>query len=290
MIDIKLGDQEILFKDIADNSINAIITDPPYNLTWNHKIETNFNFEIFLNNCFRVLKENGFLIYFCQEPSASEWNYLSLKKFKYISEIIWYKKFIANVFLYPLKVHEKIMIFSKGKGKLNPVKIAWENEKKELLEYLKSESLLKQIFELKKLINKSISFEDLKEKANKTSEIKIKVYNDSIYKKMYGNFSIKEKNILKDKKLTTLWGCPPHNLQKFNKENFNIKHPTVKPLQILQRLIEMATDKNDLILDPFLGSGTTALASKYMSRKFIGFEIDEEYFKISNGRLNDILI
>jgi tRNA G10 N-methylase Trm11 len=61
---IYLGDQEQLFNNITSNSIDAIITDPPYGLKWDHKIETHFNFENFINNAYRVIKDNGFLVYF----------------------------------------------------------------------------------------------------------------------------------------------------------------------------------------------------------------------------------
>jgi len=52
---IYLGNQENLFNNIQDNSIDAIITDPPYGLKWDHKIETHFNFKYLLN-----LLENSF--------------------------------------------------------------------------------------------------------------------------------------------------------------------------------------------------------------------------------------
>ncbi len=68
----------------------------------------------------------------------------------------------------------------------------------------------------------------------------------------------------------------PHNKQKYgNNQDYNIKHPTVKPIQITQRVIEFVSDKNNIILDPFAGSGTTALACIDANRKFIGFELDE---------------
>jgi len=72
-------------------------------------------------------------------------------------------------------------------------------------------------------------------------------------------------------------------LTEVNKNNFN--HPTVKPLEIIRNLIINATNEGDIVLDPFLGSGTTALASKQLKRKYIGFEIKKEYFEIAEHRL-----
>jgi len=62
-------------------------------------------------------------------------------------------------------------------------------------------------------------------------------------------------------------------------------HPTQKPLKIIEKLIRVSSNKNDIVLDPFLGSGTTALACQNLHRKFIGIEINQEYIKIANNRI-----
>ena len=64
-----------------------------------------------------------------------------------------------------------------------------------------------------------------------------------------------------------------------------LKHPTQKPIKLLKHIINISTKKNDLILDLFMGSGTTAVACKQLGRNFIGFEINEKYIKIANERL-----
>lgn len=65
-------------------------------------------------------------------------------------------------------------------------------------------------------------------------------------------------------------------------------HPTQKPITIISRLIEIATDKNNLVLDCFLGSGTTAVACKLLNRNYIGVEINTEYCKIAQARIDNI--
>ncbi len=67
--------------------------------------------------------------------------------------------------------------------------------------------------------------------------------------------------------------------------NTKFKHPTVKPLWIISRAIRISSNENDLIFDPFLGSGTTARACKDLKRNFIGCEISEEYCEIAEQRL-----
>lgn len=62
-------------------------------------------------------------------------------------------------------------------------------------------------------------------------------------------------------------------------------HPTQKPLELMKILIELTTIENQIILDPFAGSGTTLLAAKQLNRKYIGFEINKEFYDIANHRL-----
>jgi len=72
-------------------------------------------------------------------------------------------------------------------------------------------------------------------------------------------------------------------LQKNAKSDF--EHPTVKPLNIIEILVSNSSLENDLILDPFLGSGTTAVACQNLKRNFIGIEISKKYCEIARQRL-----
>ena len=65
----------------------------------------------------------------------------------------------------------------------------------------------------------------------------------------------------------------------------NNGHPTPKPLQLISKLILLSSKETDLILDPFLGSGTTAVAAKALKRNFIGIEISPKYCEIARQRL-----
>ena len=62
------------------------------------------------------------------------------------------------------------------------------------------------------------------------------------------------------------------------------KHPTQKPIKLLERLITAASKEGDLILDPFSGSGTTGLVAKQLKRKYIGIEIDKEFLELTKNR------
>jgi len=65
-------------------------------------------------------------------------------------------------------------------------------------------------------------------------------------------------------------------------------HDTEKPIELMKILIANSTKEGDLVLDPFMGSGTTALACLKINRNFIGMEIDEKYFEIANKRIKEV--
>jgi DNA modification methylase len=66
------------------------------------------------------------------------------------------------------------------------------------------------------------------------------------------------------------------------------KHPTIKDLNIIKNLVINSSQENEIVLDCFLGSGTTLVAAKELNRHYIGFEINPEYHKIAVDRLNGI--
>lgn len=84
--------------------------------------------------------------------------------------------------------------------------------------------------------------------------------------------------------LKSKWYISPIN--KKDKDLFD--HPTIKPLELVERHLLHSTQPNDVVLDCFMGSGTTAVACKETGRHYIGFEIDPKYYQISIDRLNGI--
>lgn len=73
------------------------------------------------------------------------------------------------------------------------------------------------------------------------------------------------------------------------KEKKNGKHPTQKPLYLLERIIEASTNKGDVVLDPFCGSSTTGVAAKRLGRLYIGIDNSEEYIILSKARIVEIV-
>ena len=66
------------------------------------------------------------------------------------------------------------------------------------------------------------------------------------------------------------------------------EHPTIKPLDVTEKIIRNSSKEGDIIFDPFLGSGTTAVACINTNRHYIGFEINEKYIDIANKRIEEI--
>lgn len=81
------------------------------------------------------------------------------------------------------------------------------------------------------------------------------------------------------------------NIHSFNsgakKTNGKKAHPTQKPIELMEKFILDGTKENETVLDPFMGSGSTGVACINTGRRFIGYEIDDEYFGIAKGRLEE---
>jgi site-specific DNA-methyltransferase (adenine-specific) len=75
-----------------------------------------------------------------------------------------------------------------------------------------------------------------------------------------------------------------HGVWTVNKEN--TAHPTGKPLRLVQRLVTLFSEPDELVCDPFMGSGTTLLAAKNLGRRAVGVELEERYCEIAATRLN----
>jgi site-specific DNA-methyltransferase (adenine-specific) len=75
------------------------------------------------------------------------------------------------------------------------------------------------------------------------------------------------------------------DIHRIKHNKYRDEHPCQLPVHLLERIILMSTDEKDVVLDPFSGTGTTALAAKRLGRNFIGFELDKEYAQVSENRL-----
>lgn len=76
-------------------------------------------------------------------------------------------------------------------------------------------------------------------------------------------------------------------VHQFDNPQGNKLHPTEKPVELMRYYIENSSNENDIVLDPFMGGGSTGVACKQCGRNFIGCEIDKKYFDIAQTRINN---
>ncbi len=94
------------------------------------------------------------------------------------------------------------------------------------------------------------------------------------------------RNLNSGKQMKTVWTFPAPN----GKQKQFGKHPTQKPVALLERMILSCTKEGDLIMDPFSGSSTTGVAAINLGRRFLGIEIESQFLKISMARLKQAII
>jgi site-specific DNA-methyltransferase (adenine-specific) len=244
------GDAETILKSIDENSIDCVVTSPPYdNLrlylgvgnTWNHE-----KFCAIAKELYRVVKPGGVVVWVVNDKTekGSETG-TSFRQALHFMDIgfnlndtmIWSKKNPLPQVKQPRynQVFEYMFIFSKGTPKtFNPI-----------MEPCKCAG---------------------------------QVY-DSTCKNMGGENGRTHKtfNINKEKVKSNIWEIAVAQ----NKTS----HTAVYPYQIPYDHIRSWTNEGDIVLDPFMGSGTTGLAALDLKRKFIGIEMCEEYFNLSKERI-----
>ncbi len=103
------------------------------------------------------------------------------------------------------------------------------------------------------------------------------------YEKMKTWNNPKDKLKNKDKQMRSVWSIP---LMPKDEKEFG-KHPTQKPMELLNRIISSSSNKDDWVLDPFVGSGTTGIVCNILNRKFIGIDSNKEYLDVAIKRFKD---
>jgi len=276
---IEQGDCLELMRGLADGSVDCVVTDPPY-LYLDHKLDKQFNQELFFSEAFRVLhKKTGYLVFFGRGKSFYYWNTLCADLgLEFVEEIIWDKIRNTSPFLPVARVHETIAIGRKGKSPINKVYI----DKGEYDLISNPQAILN---DLKRLISsfKKLKPEDLENfkkgmfnVQKHTSKFSITTGLNTTHKdRGYNTYQ----SYIKGKLLSSI--C------RVQKEHYQFEHPTQKPVKLLEQLVKLVSNENNTILDPFMGSGTTGVACMNLNRNFIGYELDPEYFKIAEARIEN---
>lgn len=229
-IELLHGDCLELMKELYDNDIivDAIITDPPYNIS--------------RDNNFKTMKRNGI--------NFGEWD----KGFNITSWI-----YDASLLL---KKGGNIVIFCDWKS-ITPIVEELESQNfdvKDLIRWKKTNPMPR---------NRDRRFITDYEVAI----LAVKNGDKWIFNRLNDAYEIPE----------IVGGITPKS------EKFNGGHPTQKPIYVMEWLLKRLTNENDVVLDCFMGSGSTGVAALNTNRKFIGIEKDDNYFEIARNRIEQHL-
>ena len=232
-INLMQGDCLERMKEIADGSVDMILTDPPYGTTqckWDSVIDLPLMWE----QLHRIIKVDGAIVLFGSEPFSSKLRMSNFNHYKY--DWIWQKNSPSgslNANRMPMKLHENISVFYKKQCTYNPQKTKGRMQKK----------------------GGCVG-------GGAYGTTKSKTYTNDLYF--------------------------PLSIQLFKKVTGSKKiHTTEKPVQLIEYLMKTYTNEGQAVLDFTMGSGTTGVAAKNLSRDFIGIEMDEGYFQIAKNRIHE---
>jgi len=298
-MELHKGDCLIESDKIENGSVDLILTDLPYgtitdlyrNTSWDVVIDTKKIYKL----ANRILRKNGKMVLFCQEPFTSELKNKAIPNIPFNQRLIWEKDSSGNM-LFAKKAcvnfYEDILVFSKTHDteaihelrpyfkivmdyiglNLKQINTKLGHRRAEHTFYIDSTQYglctEKTYLELIEVfgINKMQGFKEFTE---------LKKIDNQFKKKFASTF-----NLWEGKKYKS-------NILKYKKD-YNGFHPTQKPILLLEDLIKTFSNENDLVVDLTMGSGSTGVACVNTNRNFIGIEQDEAYFKIATERINNL--
>ncbi len=267
------GDALKVLEEIDEKSVDLVYLDPPFftqdkhSLVSKNKVEYSFddnwnNIDDYLDfmkerlyGCKRILKNTGSIFLHCDRNASHYLKVLMDKIFGIVnfqSEIIWSYKRWSNSKKGLLNNHQVILFYSKTKNfKFNMI------------------------------------YKDYSETTNVDQILQERV-RDENGKPVYKLDESGETVLGQSKKgvpLSDVWEIPFLNPRAKERAGY----PTQKPIILLEQIIKLVTDEDDLVVDPFVGSGTTVVAAKMLNRKYIGIDISEDAVSLTNNRLSGLI-
>ena len=243
------GDCLEIMKNIEDESIDMILCDLPYG-TSACKWDSVIPFEPLWKQYIRIIKPFGAIVLFGSEPFSSALRLSNLDMYKY--DWKWEKPNGANFlnFKYqPAKVHEDIMVFGKS-----------------ATSYSKNGNMIYN--------PQMTEGTPYNQKSGQQRQDNGHVLGSTV------RSSIKQ--VYTENNGTRY----PRSIQRFPLDKDKL-HPTQKPVALLEYLIKTYTNEGNIVLDNCMGSGSTGVACINTNRRFIGIELDENYFNIAKERIEN---
>ena len=251
---IHWGDCREKLGDLGENSFQSIIADPPYfqvllGEDWDNQWQTEDDYlawtEDWIKKAARVLRDDGLFFIFGQLGKR---------------EHLWLH--LCSMATRKMQFHD-MLIWDRAVG------------------YNERYDSFTPCYEMVLVLRKS---KDAKPYFDKDA-VRLS-YDDATIKqylkdKRYKDLDARKTHLEKGKYATNILRVP--SLKGSSKEK--VGHPSQKPLKLIEMLVQSATREGDLVLDPFLGSGTTALVCQNLNRNFVGIEIEQKYIEIAESRL-----
>ncbi|MFI3269062.1 MAG: site-specific DNA-methyltransferase [Rikenellaceae bacterium] len=263
-----------ILKMVNNASIDLVYMDPPFftqkrhSLTNKYDVEYSFSdkycnlneyLQLIKNSaieCKRVLKETGSVFVHCDKTAVHHLRHILDKIFgvnNFQSEIVWIYKRWSNSKKGLLNSHQTILFYSmSSKFNFNNIYTAYSET-----------TNIDQILQ-----------ERARNRGGKT-----------VYKTDEKGELIHAKN-KKGVPLSDVWDIPFLN----PKAKERVGYPTQKPVALLERIIKIASNEGDIVLDPFCGSGTTCVASKLNNRSYLGIDISPDAIELANTRVEDMIV
>jgi site-specific DNA-methyltransferase (adenine-specific) len=237
----------------------------------------------------RILRKNGKLVLFSQEPYTSQLITNAIPNVPFSYRMIWEKDHYANALLSkkaPVSYFEDILVFSKEHDfeGLHPLREYF----KQVMDFIG--------------FNKKTIIQIIGQKADhvlRTNSSQFDLCTEPTYNELIEHFKIDkmqgfktfaELETINQKYISifNLWEGKKYksNVLKYKKD-YNGYHPTQKPIALLEDLIKTYSNENDLVVDLTCGSGSTAVAAINTKRKYIAIEKEEKYYNIAQERIKE---
>lgn len=311
---------------LKSESVKCILIDPPYKYLKNQKLEVDFDETIFFNEAKRVLKNDGFIVMFGRGTSFYRWNYmLSELGFIFKESVIWDKGMTTSPLLKLMRMHEDISIHTKKNGIIYRSKIPYLEIKRfdiqsmipDLKRLRTTFGNAKSLIKVLDFIENNFSRTDFKKEMENKSNLRngkcnegdraVTILNsiengmlersiirtDRVDCDKFTKFSVNsDKRKTGDRCVNVMqsieFGFNERSIIKQYRDHYTAIHPTQKPVRLLERLLALTTKEGDLVLDAFAGSCSTGHACLNAKRKFIGYEIDREYYEKAVERIKSV--
>ena len=245
--------------------------------------------------------------------------------FQFKEEIVWDKSYTSSPLMPLSRVHETIVIYTKNGGFINKVKVPYLEMKGHDIDGIcqdikRMRSILNNTTSLNNVLayledNKKYLDKDVVDKYNVSRQSGVKQIDRAAAVMSSIENGMNEKSIIRSDRYDNDKFCKTGVIaanqpktgdrccnainsitQGMNEKSiirepgnrYKAIHPTQKPVRLLERLLALTTQPGDVVLDPFSGSCSTAVACINTERKFIGFEIDSEYYEAGIKRLKEV--